>query len=286
MYRKLLVLISLLLSVFSLNAEEFLDYSKYYKQLTIKSPKAIIYDAETGDVIYEKKGNEKSSIASLTKLMTAMVIIDSNLDLNEIVTITKGDFDQIKGTTSRLWLGSELTRKQLLTIALIASYNRAASAIANSYPGGKLAFVKAMNVKAKQLDMFDTMFTDPTGLDKNNISTAFDLVKMAQASNQYPLIRELTTSSYYEAFIKNKNKTLNYNNTNLLVRQGLWDIDVSKTGYIREAGKCLLMQTKVIDKPIIMVFLESYGKYTRTADAKRVKQWLENIHIQANLTLR
>ena len=218
--------------------------------------------------------------------MTAMVIIDSNLDLNEIVTITKGDFDQIKGTTSRLWLGSELTRKQLLTIALIASDNRAASAIANSYPGGKLAFVKAMNVKAKQLDMFDTMFTDPTGLDKNNISTAFDLVKMAQASNQYPLIRELTTSSYYEAFIKNKNKTLNYNNTNLLVRQGLWDIDVSKTGYIREAGKCLLMQTKVIDKPIIMVFLESYGKYTRTADAKRVKQWLENIHIQANLTLR
>ncbi|MDA0941449.1 MAG: serine hydrolase [Proteobacteria bacterium] len=286
MYRKLLVLISLLLSVFSLSAEEFLDYSKYYKQLTIKSPKAIIYDAETGDVIYEKKGNEKSSIASLTKLMTAMVIIDSNLDLNEIVTITKGDFDRIKGTTSRLWLGSELTRKQLLTIALIASDNRAASAIANSYPGGKLAFVKAMNVKAKQLDMFDTMFTDPTGLDKNNISTAFDLVKMAQASNQYPLIRELTTSSYYEAFIKNKNKTLNYNNTNLLVRQGLWDIDVSKTGYIREAGKCLLMQTKVIDKPIIMVFLESYGKYTRTADAKRVKQWLENIHIQANLTLR
>ncbi|MDA0670311.1 MAG: serine hydrolase [Proteobacteria bacterium] len=286
MYRKLLVLISLLLSVFSLSAEEFLDYSKYYKQLTIKSPKAIIYDAETGDVIYEKKGNEKSSIASLTKLMTAMVIIDSNLDLNEIVTITKGDFDRIKGTTSRLWLGSELTRKQLLTIALIASDNRAASAIANSYPGGKLAFVKAMNVKAKQLDMFDTMFKDPTGLDKNNISTAFDLVKMAQASNQYPLIRELTTSSYYEAFIKNKNKTLNYNNTNLLVRQGLWDIDVSKTGYIREAGKCLLMQTKVIDKPIIMVFLESYGKYTRTADAKRVKQWLENIHIQANLTLR
>lgn len=286
MYRKLLVLISLLLSVLSLSAEEFLDYSKYYKQLTIKSPKAIIYDAETGDVIYEKKGNEKSSIASLTKLMTAMVIIDSNLDLNETVTITKGDFDRIKGTTSRLWLGSELTRKQLLTIALIASDNRAASAIANSYPGGKLAFVKAMNVKAKQLDMFDTMFTDPTGLDKNNISTAFDLVKMAQASNQYPLIRELTTSSYYEAFIKNKNKTLNYNNTNLLVRQGLWDIDVSKTGYIREAGKCLLMQTKVIDKPIIMVFLESYGKYTRTADAKRVKQWLENIHIQANLTLR
>ena len=285
MYQRFIVLISLLLSVLSLNAQESLDYSKYYKQLIIKSPKAIIYDAETGDVIYEKKANEKSSIASLTKLMTAMVIIDSNLDLNETITITKDDFDRIKGTTSRLWLGSELTRKQLLTIALIASDNRAASAIANSYPGGKLAFVKAMNVKAKQLDMFDTVFTDPTGLDKNNISTAFDLVKMAQASNQYPLIRELTTSSYYEAFIKNKNKTLNYNNTNLLVRQGLWDIDVSKTGYIQEAGKCLLMQTKVLDRPIIMVFLKSYGKYTRTADAKRVKQWLENIHIQANLAM-
>jgi D-alanyl-D-alanine endopeptidase (penicillin-binding protein 7) len=260
-----------------------LDYSKYYSQLTVKSPKAIVYDAETGDIIYQKKANEKSSIASLTKLMTAMVLIDSNLDLDKKVTITKSDFDKIKGTTSRLWLGSELSRKELLSIALIASDNRAASAISNSYPGGKKAFVQAMNVKAKQLGMDDTSFADPTGLDKNNISTAIDLVKMTQAAQQYPLIRELSTSSYYEAHIKNKKIKLNYNNTNLLVRQGLWDIDISKTGYIREAGKCLIMQTKVMDKPIIMVFLKSYGKYTRTADAKRVRKWLENVHVQANL---
>ena len=260
-----------------------LDYSKYYSQLTVKSPKAIVYDAESGDIIYQKKANEKSSIASLTKLMTAMVLIDSNLDLDKKVTITKSDFDKIKGTSSRLWLGSELSRKELLSIALIASDNRAASAISNSYPGGKKAFVQAMNVKAKQLGMDDTSFADPTGLDKNNISTAIDLVKMTQAAQQYPLIRELSTSSYYEAHIKNKKIKLNYNNTNLLVRQGLWDIDISKTGYIREAGKCLIMQTKVMDKPIIMVFLKSYGKYTRTADAKRVRKWLENVHVQANL---
>ena len=262
---------------------EYLDYSKYYNQLTIKSPKAIIYDADSGDIIFQKKANEKSSIASLTKLMTAMVLIDSNLDLNEKVKITKKDQDRIKGTKSRLWLGSELTRKELLSIALIASDNRAASALSNSYPGGKKAFVQAMNVKAKQLGMDDTSFADPTGLDKNNISTAIDLVKMTQAAQQYPIIRDLSTSSYYEAYIKNKKIRLNYTNTNLLVRQGLWDIDISKTGYIREAGKCLIMQTKVMDKPIIMVFLKSYGKYTRTADAKRVKKWLESVHMQANL---
>ena len=274
---KYFILVWSLIIQFNLNAADSIDYSKYYKQLTIKSPKALIYDAETGEIIYQKKAHERSSIASLTKLMTAMVLIDSNLNLDEMITISKKDMDRIKGTKSRLWVGSELTRRELLNIALIASDNRAASAISNSYPGGKTAFVKAMNVKAKQLDMSETFFSDPTGLDKNNTSTAFDLVKMTQAAYQYPLIREISTSSFYEANIKNKKIKLNYGNTNLLVRQGLWDIDISKTGYIREAGKCLVMHTKVMDKPIIMVFLKSYGKYTRTADAKRVKKWLEKI---------
>ena len=283
---KSLFAVTVLLFIQNSTFAQQLDYSKYYSQLTVKSPKAIIYDAESGDIIFQKKANEKSSIASLTKLMTAMVLIDSNLDLNKKIRITKKDFDKIKGTTSRLWLGSELSRKELLSIALIASDNRAASAISNSYPGGKKAFVQAMNVKAKQLGMDNTSFSDPTGLDKDNISTALDLVKMTQAAQQYPLIRKLSTSSYYEAHIKNKKIKLNYNNTNLLVRQGLWDIDISKTGYIREAGKCLIMQTTVLNKPIIMVFLKSYGKYTRTADAKRVKKWLENVHVQANLALK
>lgn len=283
---KSLFAVAILLFIQNSTFAQQLDYSKYYNQLTVKSPKAIIYDAETGDIIFQKKANEKSSIASLTKLMTAMVLIDSNLDLNKKIRITKKDFDKIKGTTSRLWLGSELSRKELLSIALIASDNRAASAISNSYPGGKKAFVQAMNVKAKQLGMDNTSFSDPTGLDKDNISTALDLVKMTQAAQQYPLIRKLSTSSYYEAHIRNKKIKLNYNNTNLLVRQGLWDIDISKTGYIREAGKCLIMQTTVLNKPIIMIFLKSYGKYTRTADAKRVKKWLENVHLQANLALR
>jgi D-alanyl-D-alanine endopeptidase (penicillin-binding protein 7) len=163
----------------------------------------------------------------------------------------------------------------LLHIALIASDNRAASALSNSYPGGKEAFVKAMNIKAKQLDMVSTNFVDPTGLNKNNISTATDLVKLVQAANQYPLIRTITTTASYDAYIENKNKKLSYVNTNLLVRQGIWDIGISKTGYIQEAGKCLVMQTQVVGKPIVMVFLKSYGKLTRTADANRVKIWLE-----------
>ena len=216
---KYFILVWSLIIQFNLNAADSIDYSKYYKQLTIKSPKALIYDAETGEIIYQKKAHERSSIASLTKLMTAMVLIDSNLNLDEMITISKKDMDRIKGTKSRLWVGSELTRRELLNIALIASDNRAASAISNSYPGGKPAFVKAMNVKAKQLDMSETFFSDPTGLDKNNTSTAFDLVKMTQAAYQYPLIREISTSSFYEANIKNKKIKLNYGNTNLLVRQ-------------------------------------------------------------------
>lgn len=261
-------------------ADEFNLYAQYYKDLKIQSPKAIIYDAENGEVIYEKSSNEQSSIASVTKLMTAMVLIDSGLDLEEKVTITKSDMDRLKGTKSRLWVGSELTRDDLLHIALIASDNRAASALSNSYPGGKEAFVRAMNIKAKQLDMTSTNFVDPTGLDKNNISTATDLVKLVQAANQYPLIRTITTTASFDTYIKNKNKKISYVNTNLLVRQGIWDIGISKTGYIREAGKCLVMQTQVVGKPIVMVFLKSYGKLTRTADAKRAKSWLEKVYEQ------
>lgn len=283
---KYLLFAFLFISQIGLAAEGISDYSKYHNLLTIKSPKALIFDAENGEVIYQKKAKEKTPIASLTKLMTAMVILDSELDMEKIISISKKDFDRIKGTKSRLWIGSNLTRKQLLTISLVASDNRAAYAISNSYPGGKKAFVKAMNVKAKQLDMFDTNFSDPTGLDKNNISTAFDLVKLTQAAYQYPLIREVSTSSFYSVYIKNKKRKLNYNNTNLLVRQGLWDIEISKTGYIKEAGKCLVMHTKVMDKPVIMIFLKSFGKYTRTADAKRVKKWLEKVHSESNLALR
>jgi D-alanyl-D-alanine endopeptidase (penicillin-binding protein 7) len=271
-----LVYAFLLLSFFSISyADESNPYSKYYKDLKIKSPKAIIYDAEKDEVIYEKGANEQSSIASVTKLMTAMVLLDSGLDLDEKILISESDMDTIKGTKSKLWVGSELSRDELLHIALIASDNRAASALSNSYPGGKEAFVKAMNIKAKQLDMVSTNFVDPTGLNKNNISTATDLVKLVQAANQYPLIRTITTTASYDAYIENKNKKLSYVNTNLLVRQGIWDIGISKTGYIQEAGKCLVMQTQVVGKPIVMVFLKSYGKLTRTADANRVKIWLE-----------
>lgn len=271
-----LVYAFLLLSFFSISyADESNPYSKYYKDLKIKSPKAIIYDAEKDEVIYEKGANEQSSIASVTKLMTAMVLLDSGLDLDEKILISESDMDTIKGTKSKLWVGSELSRDELLHIALIASDNRAASALSNSYPGGKEAFVKAMNIKAKQLDMVSTNFVDPTGLNKNNISTATDLVKLVQAANQYPLIRTITTTASYDAYIENKNKKLSYVNTNLLVRQGIWDIGISKTGYIQEAGKCLVMQTQVLGKPIVMVFLKSYGKLTRTADANRVKIWLE-----------
>jgi D-alanyl-D-alanine endopeptidase (penicillin-binding protein 7) len=249
-------------------------YAKDLKP-NVKSSIAMIVHQETGEIIYQKNAYTKASIASLTKIMTAMVVLDSGINLNEEVKITKADIDRIKRTGSRIPLGARLTRYELLKFALMASDNRAASALSRSYPTGQKGFIDAMNVKAKQLGMFNTLFADPTGLNKNNVSTARDLVRMVQAAYQYPEIRNLTTQSKGEINFGKTNYKIGFVNTNRLVRKGDWDIGLSKTGFIREAGRCLVMQAMVKDEPVIMIFLDSYGKLTRFADAKRVKKWME-----------
>lgn len=257
-----------------------LSYAKNSNLPDVRSAKAIVVNQKTGEIIYEKSAGSISSIASLTKLMTAMVILDSGVNLDQEIKVTKADIDRIKRTGSRIPIGSKLTRYELLEFALMASDNRAASALSRSYPTGRQGLVDAMNVKAKKLGMFSTNFRDPTGLHKGNTSTAIDLVKMAQAAYQYPLIRKMTTEPQGEINYGKRNYKIGFVNTNRLVRKGIWDIGLSKTGFIRESGRCLIMQAIVNNEPVIMVFLNSYGKLTRFADAKRVKKWMEKNYIR------
>ena len=257
-----------------------LSYAKNSNLPDVRSAKAIVVNQKTGEIIYEKSAGSISSIASLTKLMTAMVILDSGVNLDQEIKVTKADIDRIKRTGSRIPIGSKLTRYELLEFALMASDNRAASALSRSYPTGRQGLVDAMNVKAKKLGMFSTNFRDPTGLHKGNTSTAIDLVKMAQAAYQYPLIRKMTTEPQGEINYGKRNYKIGFVNTNRVVRKGIWDIGLSKTGFIRESGRCLIMQVIVNNEPVIMVFLNSYGKLTRFADAKRVKKWMEKNYIR------
>ena len=243
--------------------------------LQLASSKALIINQDTGEVIYAKNTNAPTPIASITKLMTAMVMLDAKLPLDDILTVSDEDIDYLKGTSSRLSMGATLTRSDMLQLALMASENRAASAISRHYPGGKYAFIRAMNVKSLELGLNSTRFVDPTGLDSNNISTAEDLVKMVQAAYQYPEIRMASTSPSHEFYIGARSHTTNFNNTNALVRGGDWQIGLSKTGYISEAGRCLVMQAKIANESMIMVLLDSTGKLTRIGDANRVRKWME-----------
>ena len=255
-------------------------YVKNSKALKVRSLKAIVVNQNTGEVIYQKNADKKASIASLTKLMTAMIVLDSGLDLSKEITITKADIDRVKRTTSRLPIGSKLSRYELLKASLISSDNRAAFALSRSYPSGREGFINAMNVKAIQLDMQKSQFSDPTGLDKRNISTAKDLLKLVRAAYQYSVIRDLTTTPSDNIRIGKKRNSIGFNNTNPLVRKG-WDIGLSKTGFIRESGRCLVLQTIINEEPIIIVLLNSYGKLTRFADVKRIKNWMNKINKKA-----
>ena len=212
-------------------------------------------------------------IASITKLMTAMVVIDAGLPLTEKIAISNDDRDLIKGTRSRLRIGTVLARGELLQLALMASENRAAEALTRVFPGGTSAFVAAMNQKAVELGMWRTRFVDGTGLSSDNVSTAQDLTKMVAAAYQYPLIREFTTDSGLT--IQANGRPLKYSNSNRLVKSHEWQIGLSKTGYIAEAGRCLVMQAKIAGKPVIIVLLDSWGKLTRIGDANRIKRWME-----------
>lgn len=241
----------------------------------LASSAVAVIDQTTGDVLYEKNANAVVPIASITKLMTAMVALDAQPSLSEILTVGEADIDLLKGTHSRLSVGTQLSREEMLRLALMSSENRAASALSRHYPGGREAFVAAMNRKAQELGLSDTRFSDPTGLTAANVSSARDLVKMVDAAHQYPLIREFSTSEEHQVAVKGRAQT--FRNTNVLVKNDTWHIGLSKTGYISEAGKCLVMQAWLNDKPTIIVLLDSWGKLTRIGDAQRIKRWIESI---------
>jgi D-alanyl-D-alanine endopeptidase (penicillin-binding protein 7) len=244
------------------------------KKVALRSNAALVVDADTGEVVIDKNGDAVTPIASITKLMTAIVILESGLDLQAPVALTRDDVDFKKGSRSRLRTGASLSRDELLLIALMASENRAAAALGRSYPGGTQAFVAAMNSMAIELGMNDTRFVDPTGLSPLNVSSARDLAKLVRAAHGYPTIREHSTRGKATVMLSGKQK-MNFHNTNGLVRNSRWEIDLSKTGYISEAGRCLVMQVRVASKDLIVVLLDSWGKQSRLGDAARIKKWVE-----------
>ena len=244
------------------------------RKIALRSSSALVQDAETGEVIFGKNADAVVPIASLTKLMTAIVILDSGLDLEEMIVLHREDAVAMKGARSRLRTGLSISRGDLLLLALMSSENRAAAALGHSYPGGLEVFVDAMNAKAAVLQMNESRFVEPTGLSPANVSTASDLAKLVRAAHEYPLIREYSTKE--RASIRASNRPLAYGNTNGLVRSKHWDIELSKTGYISEAGRCLVMHVRLADKDLIVVLLDSWGKHSRIGDANRIRRWFES----------
>ena len=246
------------------------------RKIALRSASALVQDAETGEIVYGKNADAVTPIASITKLMTAMVILDSGLDLEEQILLNREDAIAMKGARSRLRTGLSISRGDLLLLALMASENRAAAALGRTYPGGLESFVDAMNTKAAAIEMTETRFVEPTGLSPANVSTASDLAKMVRAAHEYPVIREFSTRD--RATIKagwgKRFQSLAYGNTNGLVRSKYWDIELSKTGYISEAGRCLVMHVRLAEKDLIVVLLDSWGKHSRIGDANRIKKWL------------
>lgn len=249
------------------------------RQLAVASAAALVVEQGGAEPIYQKNAEAVVPIASITKLMSAMVVLDSVPNLQAPISVSDEDVDYLKGSRSRLHVGSVLVREDALLISLMSSENRATHALARHYPGGVPAFVAAMNRKAAELGMFNTSFEDPTGLSSNNVSTAKDLAKMVAAAHRYPLIREFSTSN--SANIDVNGRAMEYRNTNALVKAPTWDIGLSKTGFIHEAGKCLVMQARVADKPVVIVLLDSAGKMTRIGDANRIKRWMESTQASA-----
>ena len=239
----------------------------------LRSASALVIDAN-GNVIYDKDAGTQRPIASITKLMTAMVVLDAGLNLDERITITKADRDLIRMTGSRLEYGAQLSRRDLILLALMSSENRAATALGRTFPGGMNAFIEAMNGKARQLGMSNSRFADPAGLRSENISTAADLARMVDAASRYPLIRQATTTQRQEVHPYAKRGPLTYGNTNRLLKNADWNIELSKTGYINEAGRCLVMQANIEGEDVSIVLLNSFGKLTPFGDSNRLRKWM------------
>ncbi|NNM52455.1 MAG: D-alanyl-D-alanine endopeptidase [Pseudomonadales bacterium] len=246
-------------------------------ELHLQSNAAMIMDAETGQLLYAKNLDKTVPIASISKLMTAMVVLDGHQDMDAPITITAADVDTLRHSSSRLPVGTTLPRGQMLLLALMASENRAAAALARSYPGGTLQAVAAMNNKARDLGMMHTHFLDPTGLHTENQSTPNDLALMVKAAHTYPEIRQdTTTHSMQLAVGERRRHEVEFHNTDPLIKSSSWNIGLSKTGFINESGKCLVMQAQIATKPVIIVLMNSWGRYTRFGDANRVREWLES----------
>ncbi|CBL46134.1 Probable D-alanyl-D-alanine carboxypeptidase [gamma proteobacterium HdN1] len=241
----------------------------------LQSRAALVMDADTGEILYGKNSNETVPIASITKLMTAIVVLDAGQSMHEILTITNDDVDTLRHSSSRLRVGTRLPRGEMMHLALMSSENRAASALIRNYPGGLQAGLRAMNAKAAELGMTSSHFYDGTGLNGGNRASLFDLAKMVKAANTYPEIHDYSTSSSAMVSVAGYRNQLRYVNTNPLVNNSGWDIGVTKTGYIREAGKCLVMQARIGATNTVLVLMDSWGAQTRVGDANRVKHWME-----------
>ena len=238
----------------------------------LTSQAALIFNNKTGEILYQKNADRVMPIASISKLMSAMVVLDARLDMNERITITPDEIDRLKGTGSRLAVGTTLTRGELLHLSLMSSENRATHALGRTYPGGMSAFVAAMNAKAQSLGMYSSRFYEPTGLNFQNVSTANDLNRMVAAASKYPLINKNSTSNYGSVWTANGRQ--NYKNSNALVREGSWNIELQKTGYIREAGRSMVVKANVQNQPITIVLLNSPTSTTRVNDARKIESWM------------
>ena len=244
-------------------------------QLHLASGSALLIDLQNNQVIYENNADHVVPIASVTKLMTGMVVLDAKQSMTEVIDVDISQTKEMRGVFSRVKLGSELNRKDMLLITLMSSENRAAASLAHHYPGGYSAFIAAMNAKAKALGMSHTRYVEPTGLSTSNVSTARDLAKLLIAAQRYPLLSELSTTKEKTVAFKKPSYTLGFHNTDHLINKNDWDIKVTKTGFTNQAGHCLVLVTRMGGRPVAMVILDAFGKYTHFADASRLRKWVE-----------
>ena len=259
----------------SVSAAETTAVPRDTSKLHIASGSAMLIDLQTNKLIYASNPDVVVPIASVTKLMTGMVVLEAKQNMEEYISVSISDTPEMKGVFSRVKIGSELPRREMLLITLMSSENRAAASLAHHYPGGYVAFIAAMNAKAKALGMTSTHYVEPTGLSTSNVSTARDLSKLVQAARKYPLLSELSTTKEKTVAFRKPNYTLGFHNTDHLVRKDNWDIKLTKTGFTNQAGHCLVLITQMGGRPVSLVILDAFGKYTHFADASRIRQWVE-----------
>ncbi|TCS36635.1 D-alanyl-D-alanine endopeptidase (penicillin-binding protein 7) [Paucimonas lemoignei] len=265
-----------------LTAGDLAGLNRTHDPLELKSNVALVVDESSSEVLFEKNPDIALPIASITKLMTGLVVVESNQNMEEVLEVTTDDIDRLKNSASRLAIGTRLSRANLLHLALMSSENRAASALGRNYPGGLPAFVAAMNAKARVLGMRDTHFVDSNGLSSGNVASARDLAKLVVAAQKHPILGQYSTAP--DSVVASNGRSLQYRNTNHLVNNPNWEIGLQKTGYIAEAGRCLVMQTYIRGRSIVMVFLDSKGKESRLGDAARIRRWIEAVKFNAVTT--